>query len=386
MILKRIKKPSIVHKMPQDIRHHTFGLSRILYLLMLLMIVGFILNYIFSSYYLLSGDGFVDSEEETVSLEYDALIEDVFVENGDKVKAGNPIFSYDSIEFRTLLLKSYTDYAEIVTKRQSLNSNISRLKASIDASEDFFKNIEKARKVLDGLDKKGYTTTERVLTEEAREFTVLRDMLQFKAELASNLKALDEINLVVSSSQALVKNLVEEYSAGIKYATYDGVIARSNHYPGSVVKKGDPIMKFYYGPKYLTVLFEDSHVKKAVGDPVIVTLNGGAITTVGHIAFMGEYSADLPDEIKPRYRPPGRRNVGQVVIDEKIIEHQEMLSLAKVYKPMGMSYVCQFLDCNKSKNLIDKYNTFMDAKKEKSEKRLEALRVKNKEFIKEFEK
>lgn|GEM_PF-4329723 len=384
-MLKRIKKPSVVHRMPQDIRHHTFGISRILYLVMLLSIVGFILNYIFYDYYILYGDGFVDSEVETVSLEYDASIKDVFVENGDRVKSGQPLFSFDSIEFRSILLKAYNDYIEIVSKRQSVGSNISRLKASIESSEEFLKSISQARQILNNLDKKGYATTDRVLSEEMRKFTVLRDLLQFKAELTANLKSFDELDLVVASSRALVKSLIADYNAGIKTATYDGVIARSNHYPGAVVKKSDPVMKFYYGPKYLTVLFENSHVRGEIGDPVIVTRDDGSAKTIGRIAFLGEYASDIPDEIRPRYRPPGRRNVAQIVVDENFIQNQEMLSIARVYKPIGMGFLCLFMDCEKSKEYLTQYEAFSEQRKKQSEKKLELHALKNKEFIRNLD-
>ncbi len=358
MMLRKINKPSLFFRMPNDIRHHTYGLSRFIYISVLLIISMLLLNYLFYSVYMLTGDAFVDSDAKVLSLEYDGQIEDIYVENGDKVTKNQELFSFDSLEYRSEFLKTVNEYLKIMTKRQEIDVDVEKLGAYIDVSGNYLKSIKEALVTLDRIKKSGNVTLDRYLNEKTREYNASRDFTGYNAELEAKKKAYEELHQIIETSEKTLSYFVNNYAEGNKNSPVAGTVGELSVQPGGIVKKGNVVMKVYYGKRYLSVLFESSFIGKKIGDPVIVYFPNGAHFTTGRIVDIGNFSQELPEEIRPRYRPPGRREVARVLVDAEYLENQDILGTARVYKPVGLNLLCSLLSCKS--DLIDKYKEYMN--------------------------
>jgi prefoldin subunit 5 len=318
----------------------------------------------FYPYYLLVGDGFVDSDYETIALEHDARIDEVFVENGDEVKCGQTLIRFDSSSFRAQLLKSLSDYTEVSAKHQSLTSSIERLKSVIDITKKYLGEVDEADKIINQLKKTGDASTDRILSEKTRQFNAYRDYLGNQAELTASTKALQELQSVFVVAKEALLNLVNSFEKGEKRASINGVVGGLSIHQGTIVSKGSSIAKVYYGKKYITVFFESSHVSIKEEDPVIVSFHSGTYE-IGRVVDISHYTEELPEEIKPRYRPPGRRLLARVLIDSNILEPKDIMEISSVYKPIGMGLICSIINCKAY--LLEDYKVYL---KERDLKRL----------------
>lgn len=361
MKLNKIKKPSLLFRIPQDIRHHTFGLSRLIYIALLIIFCLIFLNYTFYHVYLLRGDAFVDAEKEMVGFEYNTQINSVLVENGQRVHKGQALLLYDSNEFRKTLLQVISDYSQVVDKRQSLSLTISKLEAAIAAAKPYVESQKQAKETLEKLSKNGNASIDRLMTEKNRYYTVYKDLLNFQTELEMSKKTYEELGQVFKVSSETLTHLVETFQDGVKYSPVEGVIAELTVQTGDIVRPSQQLARIYYGQRYLTTLFEPSYVAYKEGDLVIVSFSKGSLK-IGQIVELGQHSLELPDEIKPRYRPPGRRTVARILVEKEELDKQEILTIAQVYKPVGLETFCRFFKC--PTHLIEEYHMYLKQKEE----------------------
>ena len=216
MKINKILPPTLLYNMPQEVRHHTFGLSRIIYISILGIFCLLIVHYLFYGVYLLRGDAFIDSDKETLELEYDSHIVEVFVENGGKVRKGEPVLIYDSSEFRGMLVKAISSYSDIITKRQTLLGTISKLEAIIAASTEYLSSTQEAEKNLKRLNQRGNASIDRLMTEKTRNLEAYRDILGFKAELEVSKKAYEDLNDAFRVSKEALSHLIKKFNKGVK--------------------------------------------------------------------------------------------------------------------------------------------------------------------------
>lgn len=343
--MQKIKKPSMVYKTPQDVRRQSLGIAKYVYLSILAFFIFVILNYIFYPAYLLNGDGFVLSERENVALEYDAKVKLILVHNGDRVEAGQSLFLHDSLYFKTALMKSSTEYASTLIKFQGYVTELDKLKAQIDASEDYFDFVQKNKNKLDSLYKGRITDIDRVLNETTRLHESNKDLLGLRAEYESANKAYSKLRDVVGLSGRALTDMIDEFNDGLVKTPVSGIVGGLNIAPGSVVEKGETILELHYGKRFLSVMFEESFVSFDLGDPVIVYIPGHKMV-IGRIVDIGAYSARLPEEIKPKYRPPGRRRLATVLVDQDVLKNLDIMTVVEAYKPVGLETYCSIFDCH----------------------------------------
>ena len=366
--MQKIKKPSMVYKTPQDVRKHSLGIAKYVYLSILAFFVFVILNYIFYPAYILNGDGFVLSERENIALEYDAKVKLILVGNGERVTEGQSLFLHDSIDFKTSLIKSSTEYADVLIKFQGYVTELDKLRAQIDASEDYFDFVERNKKKLDELYKGRITDIDRVLNETTRLHESNKDLMGLKAEFDSANKAYNKLREVVGLSGRALTDMIDDFNDGLVKTPVSGIVGGLRIAPGSIVKKGDTIIELFYGKRFLSILFEESFVSFDLGDPVIVYIPGHKMT-VGRIVDIGAYSARLPEEIKPKYRPPGRRRLATVLVDGELLKDLDIMTVVEAYKPVGLETYCKVFDCHDE--YVDEYREFV---KDKRARQLETLK------------
>lgn len=374
-MLRRIKKPSVINKMPSDIRHHTFGLSRIIYIIILCILIFAFLNYLFYDFYMVKGDSFVDADNESIALEYTARINEVFVEDGDEVKKGQILFHFDSSEFRQQLLKATSDYSDVATKKNALDASINRLKAVIEATKTYLGSVGEAKTMLEKLKKQGNTSTDRLLTEKTREFQAFRDLLSYEAEFKSSEQAYQELDRVYNVSKEVFENMLEIFKNGEKISPVDGVIGGLAIQEGTVIKDATPIAKVYYGPRFLSAFLEPAVVDCQEGDPIIVSFRKGSFA-IGRVVDIGHYTTVIPEEIKPRYRPPGRRLLARILVNQDTLKNLDIMDMASVYKPVGLGTVCAVTGCNA--HLMEEYKEYLKGRSERQKRKLSESQEKNK--------
>jgi len=100
--MKKLRKTKFDYKILTDVRKDELKFGRYLYLLILTIVIIVIIHVLFSHWYLMKGNGFVYSKHITIESEFKATVVQVYVENGQRVNVGQPLYSYNSIELKKL--------------------------------------------------------------------------------------------------------------------------------------------------------------------------------------------------------------------------------------------------------------------------------------------
>ena len=94
--MKQIKRPKQVFHHSVDIRQEQLRFGRYLYLTLLIIVFALLFHLFFSHAYMLTGQGFVFSNNRLVELEFDAKIERLFTKNGDHIQFGEKVLRVET--------------------------------------------------------------------------------------------------------------------------------------------------------------------------------------------------------------------------------------------------------------------------------------------------
>jgi len=350
--MKQIKRSQSFYRVTEDERKDSFRFGRYLYFIILLTIIGLIFHILFSSLYLAEGQGFVSSDHTVIALEHDSTVQALMVENGDTIQAGQELLFFDSTDFRKELV-------DLALKRASLSRDfnekvISRaaLDTKIKASKQYHKIMQEVKKGIYKLRKQGLALNSRITQEEERAYEALSSMLEFSADKKEINQQIASLERDLHIAKAHIDELLENFRRGLFVSPVSGVVGNINANNGSVVHKGDPLMKIFSGKKYLLVYFEETGVPLMVGDPVLVHIPGRSYT-IGRIVSKSLHSHRLPEELEPTFREPERRIEVVVMVEQDLVKEQPFMTQATVLKPRGIDAMCKVLNCNS--HLIDEF-------------------------------
>ena len=336
--MKQIQKNKTIYRIKQDKRSFSLKFGRYLYLTVLTVLFLTIFHLAFSFLYILTGDGFVSADKESVAFEYDASLKTIFVENGDKVKKGQELFRYDSIDYRTHLIDLLFKQSNMFQELSKSDTHLKKIEAQLSVTEDQLKIAKDIVNKLEKLAKKKLASNQRRSVEYERYFDTLRDFNEQKAEKTALLSQYKKTKHQVDIISKNVKHLVDSFKEGLATSPADGVVGDLNHTAGNVIEKSTPVLKIFSNLRYLLVYFNSSYIEANVGDTMLIHIPGEGFYW-GTAVDKDYVSSEIPEEIKPKFRPAQRRRAMIVMMDQKVTKHLPLMKSIQVYKPLGMDLI-----------------------------------------------
>jgi multidrug resistance efflux pump len=341
--MHRIAPRETPYRMAKDIRHEPLRIGRLIYLAIIGALLLTLFHIAIGHLYLMRGGGFVYAESAVVALEFDARITALSVDEGDTVVPGQVILRYDSFALRRDLVEFSTRISELERRLSEARIQKARLDATIETASDYSALTREVEDAIAGLRSEGLVPNSRISTEAARGFHARRDLLGFIAERDQTAAEASRLAEGIDRTRGYLDDLIARFDHGEVRADAQGVVTSLAVSPGTVAKKGDPLLRIFSGKRFILAYLDDSSpVSRTPGEPVIVALPAGTLA-LGRIARTTAVADRLPEEFQPRFKPAARQHLVAIEMDSRLLAGFPVMTTAAIYKPLGLTTMLRLL-------------------------------------------
>ena len=337
--MQRIQKLRQTYRIRQDIRVEPVRIGKYIYLVLLLGVLLTVVHVLLGHIYLLRGDGFVYADNEEVALEFDATVKELMVVEGTRVQPGDLVLSYESIEIRQKLIDLALQLSQLHQRLDNARIDLIRVTTNLAAANKYARFSGELEASLNRLKDRGLVATPQISAEVERSFEATQSLAAYQAEkqqIESSLKVLQQD---IQRVEKHYDKLLLAFNDGNVTARREGIITNLNIAQGSVIQKGEPVLRIFGRNRYLLCYFDErSFVTYVAGDQVFVNLPG-QIYTVGRIKELARVSNPLPEEFQPRFKPKERQQLAVIEVEPKLLQNITILSKVSISKPLGMQFI-----------------------------------------------
>jgi multidrug resistance efflux pump len=312
--MKRLRKHPRIDTLGNQQRAGSVRWGRLIYLSLVTAFGGSIVYYLAGETVVLSADGIVLKDRYAIDASYSAKVIEVFVKEGDKVKAGTPLLRLESFEMvKELADMAYRD-GELAIREGQLRGRLGVIKTIMPLAERTARDSRNTVARFDTVSAKG-------LISALSKGDALRGSLQAServADLGSQEEAAKiELDLVEQArlvSGGAMDQLTSIYDNGNVRATAVGEVGVKVPIPGQVVSFADELMQINGGNAYILAYLPDQYLFGVeAGMPVKVS--GGGTSVRARIETVLGVADALPAEFQNMFRPRDRSRLVRVALD-----------------------------------------------------------------------
>ncbi|WP_404384268.1 HlyD family secretion protein [Caenispirillum salinarum] len=337
--MKRIAPRRPVYRTPSDPRRESVRLGKYIYLTLLIAFLAVLGHVLIGHLYVLRGDGFVLARQRAVALPFEAMVEDVMVADGARVRAGERLFHYVSVPLLSDITELRVRLADLERRRRERAADLEVTAAELEVLEDYVARLTDMRNRLDTLREQGLAENERYGDVLRYRLQAARDLAGLRADRTAAREEVAALQETIARLRTEVDRLRDVYGDGTARAPRDGVVAGLDVVAGEVLEPGREVLRVFSGRRYLGVFFESASLVGAEpGDPVLVDLPGRTLE-VGRIADLRAVSPRLPAEFQPRFKPADRDRLAVVLLPPGVLQAHPVLSTVNLYKPVGLEWL-----------------------------------------------
>lgn len=333
--MKRISKPVSYYKVAQDTRVEPVRIGKYIYLTTLLIVSILIIHTLFGHWYVLQGEGFVYSENQTIALEFDATISNLRVQEGQHVEKSELLFNFESFDLKNQLFSMALQLSELQDRYSDALIQLVEIDAQLISTGHFVSFTKDLDRALQTLHEKKMISQTQMSAEMQRRYDAHTAITSYQAQKKQITHSLVALQKNITEASAYYESLKAYFNLGALYAPKAGVITQLHVFPGSVLKKGTPALQIFYGPRYiLGYLNAETWVSHKVGDRVLVSIPGMG-TKMGIIDRLFPISDKLPEEFQPRFKPTRRSQIAFIEIPDLKLDRTALMTTIKINKPLG---------------------------------------------------
>jgi len=309
--MRPLRKRVRPDNLPNDQRVARGSLGRIIYLVLLVVFVGAVLNYFFGDYFLLRADGLVLRDHTVVATTYIASVEKVDVTEGQKVDKGQPLLQLQSSELLERIADLSVKQADLAAKATEFKIRADSVEQLLPLAERREKESEKVLKLFDGMAKEGFVRSVPYADALSANYDASKDRVTLgsqarvlKDELAALEKARSDANNTFLDLQKL-------YADGLVRAPVSGSIGTTVPFAGNVYRPGEPLLKIYWGEPYV-LLFLPRRYLFSIDVGMELKVTDGRHTEKGVVTQILPLTDALPKEFQNTFQPSDRNQLAKV--------------------------------------------------------------------------
>jgi multidrug resistance efflux pump len=342
--VKRIKPLNTSYQLAYAPRNSAINFGKWLYLSLLIVFSVIFFHILFSNFYLLKGEGFIFSDNRAIALEFDATVSQLFVKEGDRVLAKQPLFQFDGFQVRQNLAQLSLDVSQLEKDLLQNQIALNESRAQYQSTKDYVAFTSNLQNALTDLEKKRFVAKTEVAQNTRRHFEAVQKMHQYEASIPQLEIATQQFQRQLDNSHAQLTALEQQFNQGEVVAPVEGIVTQLNFTPGTMLQKGQNALQIFYGQPYLYTYFEKSSwVSYKIGDKVLVKLPGHRGYQIGKVVKRLPLAQPLPAEFQPKFKPALRNQLAVIEMPAEILENTPLLSTAEVRKPLGFGLISWLL-------------------------------------------
>lgn len=313
--MKRLKKRIRSDTHVSDARRpRPRGWDRYIYLLLLVLFFGALLNYVAGDRLFLRADGLVLQDRTVIGATDLVQVTEVAVRPGEEVEDGQMLLRAESLETLGRLADLSMRAAELAERRARLRSELAVARELQPRAERRLDELVEREETLDDLQDSRLVTADR--REEVAE---LRHDAEVRlATLDARIEGLTEEITALDGGRAeargAIRNLKTRYRDGLHLAGTAGTVGDEVPAPGEVLNPGEPILTLYWGEPYI-LAYLPQHYVFDIGAVEAVEITSGNVTRQGRIDAILPMSTAIPDEFRNAFRLRETRQLARVSLE-----------------------------------------------------------------------
>lgn len=281
--------------------------SRRIYLLILVLIGGVVLNYAFGDAFILRADGMIVRDRYAVSATYPAKVAAVYVKEGDLVEKGAILARLESADVLRDIAQLSVQFADVTGRDTQIRIKAATTRDLLPLAE---RHAEQARVFMKRYDTmKGLIPNDKQDQALGSEFMTASRLAELKSEVRVIDRQLPLMEAAQDRAQTALRQLDNFYDEGNLRAPVAGIVGPKIPVPGQVAGFGTALFDVYgEGGDVLAYLPEMYLFSVKAGQKV--RIRAGRRDAVGTIEAVLPVTDALPPEFQNLFRP---RDRGQLV-------------------------------------------------------------------------
>lgn len=313
--MKRLRKQTFDSGIPNEERGGGRRWTRIVYLALLAVFGLALVRVAFGDYLVLRGEGIVLRDRVDVGVEYNATIQAVYVEEGQNVERGEPIFALRSLDATRTLIQLQREEIELDTQLTMARAEARSLPRLIELAEERYATARSHLVQLQELYDDNLVANDVIGLAIDREFRA-------KQELEEAIASYDEANLLIENLgetigrlRRVIEDFSSDYDGGTVSSPVDGQIGPVLPYPGTVIEPGTHAVSVLTGRPYVLAYIPTGTLFSVdVGDDV--TVFAGTSSFEGRIETISSFARSVPQELLDSLGRPERKRVLRIQLNE----------------------------------------------------------------------
>jgi len=312
--MDRIKRRTRADRLSTELRSGKRRLGRWIYLSLLALLGLWLLNFLFGDYVYLQAEGIVTQPKQNVGSPNIATVDELFVDKGDRVEAGDTILQLSSQQALQEIANLSTRLSEIEVRRQKLASRRKELDTLKPIAGDRAEALARLRKRREEAISKGLETERNLHDLIQAEYDAVARRMELRAERDTVEQERAALGRIADRLERVLERIESAYNDGRVQAPVDGRIANLETAAGSVVRPGDALMEIIHGEPFVLGYIESGALYQIREDQRVLVRNG-VRTIQGRVSEILPISEQLPPEFQRAFSPARRSQVIRVRLD-----------------------------------------------------------------------
>ena len=304
-------------------------IGKVFYFSVVLAVCFYLLHVLAANRLYLQAPGSVTKDNVVLAPDYNGMVVDVLVEDGQTVHADMAVAQLRSIDV-------LADVADLVIDVNRLSGDLAARRSRLNVLDTLIPtarvrvatlrdSLADSKKLL----QQGYSTRKRLEDLEEKYYEAERELSQLQAErgtLAEEIARGEQNYAVAGASLAQLRG---HYADGLIRASIGGTVSELDIHPGQIVPRGTPLMRILSGPAYVVGFMEPGRLFRAeVGDEVFVRV--GLTQVRGEIVEILGIAPAIPSEFQISFDSTQRMQQFRVRVDDGLPAEMPLFTTVKV--------------------------------------------------------
>lgn len=290
-------------------------IGRYVYLLSLFALILFLFDQFAGELVYLKADGMVTRNVSLLATEYDGIVQQIPVDEGAKISAGDPVVLLRSTD----ILRDIADLAhELARVRASLGEmrvRQAKVRALLPVARERATEMRSYRNRLDSLKSRGLSTSSQLTSVIDDAFEAVEKVKELEAEKEILDAELAQAQAAVERARSALNEVRRLYNDGIIRAQRDGIVGTVHVEPGEGVNKGERLAEIFHGQRYV-LAYVPTGALYDVRSGQRVVLRTGFQMLPGTVSEAVQLAPRLPSEFQRTFGTVDRKQLVRIRIAE----------------------------------------------------------------------
>lgn len=316
--MRRLRKQARQDRLHTELRSNRGRAGRWIYLGLLGLLLIWLINLFMGDLLYLSAEGMVTRERQAVSLSFPAVIKQLAVREGDRVRAGDLLVSVDSLPVIQDVANLSARLAEFRARHQELMARRLVIAETLPVAREHARAINDLLSSREGALREGLTTNLTLHELFQADYANRKEVAELMAERDALDQEAQELDAIIADFTASLEQLRTQYGQGAVRAPEQGIVAELQVNVGSSTGQSGRLMDLLVGQTHVLAYIRPGALYEVrVGDPV--GLRYGVREISGTVSEVLPLTVQMPAEFQRSFQPRERSQIIRIQIEDEQI-------------------------------------------------------------------